>query len=214
MYVYGGFDAEGFVCNDLFSLNEEYCWEKETTSVKLPSRLHASACVINDTMYISGGLDHKKKPTSDMFAIHFPSMQVTYSEGYFEPRYAHSMVVSPKNTLLIVGGMLNETSTYAQVLEYNLEKQLWKWLESPDDFHWNAYQRACVLNNTLYSFGGTPNMKLINGPKLNKIELLSDDIIVYILGFLPLNALNNLIATSKSLKICQYAAGMLQVIAF
>lgn len=203
MYIYGGIDAEGLVCNDMFALDEKFHWQK--VDIILPALAHASACIVGNIMYVSGGLNDKKEATKEMIAIDMSSMQVSVCTSTFEPRYGHAMLVSPKNTLIIVGGILNGT-TYAQILEYQYQKE-WNLIAVPDDFEWNMFQRACFVGDTLYSFGGRPCASVLGKEKiLVPFVALPDDLLLHILSFSSKCDLNSKIAANKKHRMCVMAA--------
>lgn len=200
MYIYGGYDNNGFTCSDLHSMQAmQMAWQKEQVEgMVLPGRLHAAGCLIGSKWYISGGLNEHNQATSDMFVIDLDTLVASKCSGTLQPRFGHAMVVNQQQELLLVGGLLNNTQCYAHILKYNNDSE-WQFYARPDDFCWNGYARACIAGDTLYMYGGIPNRKLLEMTACkNFLQALNGDMVMHILQFCTRKDLNVLIATSKS----------------
>ena len=72
MIIFGGYDNEGFINNDIWSFNfENLEWEEIKPTNKISERYHHSSIILNSKMFIFGGLSSNNNVLNDLIYFDF-----------------------------------------------------------------------------------------------------------------------------------------------
>lgn len=153
MYVFGGYDQNGFACNDLYEFDlASLTWSKPTISGVVPKEAyHHSGVVHKGSMYCFGGY---RKAYNEILEYRFATKSWSFlqtSGNAPMPRWGHSAVVYG-NCMYVVGGR-DRVTNFSDCYCFNFDTNVWKKIECVG-MEGRFFSSAILCNDSMYIFGG------------------------------------------------------------
>eukprot|EP01087_Luapelamoeba_hula_P021474 TRINITY_DN7518_c0_g2_i1.p1 TRINITY_DN7518_c0_g2~~TRINITY_DN7518_c0_g2_i1.p1 ORF type:complete len:768 (-),score=107.22 TRINITY_DN7518_c0_g2_i1:250-2553(-) len=185
MYIYGGYDHHGFVCDDLHAYQfKQNKWHRVTGIAKdkdmNTARLFHTAVVHERSMFVFGGKAADLCPP-DLLEFHFDtktwSVVKTTGRGP-GPRWGHTAVIAKFHgdwAMYIFGGS-DGIAVYAELFVYQFASRTWRNIELASCPSPRYYHACVVARNTSFYIVGGRNVNSCFRDLHNFAKQLSDDI--------------------------------------
>ncbi|EFC43530.1 rho family small GTPase [Naegleria gruberi] len=231
MIIFGGYDSDGFVSNQVFELNlKTFEWKcrslKNRKNNEILGRYFHSSLIYNNLLIISGGKQSGNIPINDVLLIDLENLSESeYLNCKIKKipqnisRYGHKSWIE-NDRLFLIGGC-NSNHDFTTLHSLNLsEKNEWR----EENFHFlsrvfNNSEFGPVFHSlTIYTpheltfvvyyfvWGGKYQQSIsnINAKENNgKLSMLNEDIFRMILEYLPVHDLNNVQLIGKDCQLSQ-----------
>ena len=159
MYVYGGYDYDKTYYTDLYCFDfKKMNWKTIKTTGRSPgNRLYHQMCIINDELFLYGGLNNYDYSSicSDLYLFDIPknNWKLIETQNSISRSYT-SMIPISKSKLFLFGGW-NGYSNEKGSFIYNIPLQKWISVENIDDFPGERFSMSIALyQNDIFIFGG------------------------------------------------------------
>jgi hypothetical protein len=209
MFVYGGYDNDGFVCDELwiFDLNTQ-SWKEHKIIAQLPALFQHSATVVDgNKMVLIGGLDSKKQANKTIFVVDLDTLQVVQSTSMDVSCYGHQALLVHNDNILIFGDASGNVVKLLDVKSWKLEDAN-EWTVKNQEIFIPFVRGGLVSDDELVLFGGITQVVTRDSSQeelLKFIDLLSSDILIHALEFLPKQDLQSFIGASKKWRLSKLA---------
>lgn len=202
MFVFGGYNDNGQVLNDLQYFDGK-SWHAKMLCVPLPALAHAAMIVHQNCVLICGGIN-EKQVSNKTLVIDISTGSWSSFESEHAARMEHYMF-EHQGKVYVVGGN-NQCKACNTIC--CLEQKEWKQVELETSFEWRKGARYLYSNNVLYEHGGTTQLAWLQSCKLDRLEVLNNDILLEICKYLRPRDWNNIILSSKNHVLAACALGM------
>jgi N-acetylneuraminic acid mutarotase len=165
MYVYGGYDNEGFCDNNMYTLDlVTNHWLPKHQLPTIPERFHHTSELFPDTglLLIIGGCNHKKQALKSVFEINLNNYTVRECSPLPEARFGHCSYNTFGN-IYIAGGCDYEYDNNTLLLRE--ENEEWKIVEG------KPFENGCVFGTVSITQNGP---LVIGGIRRNKFRRLAN----------------------------------------
>jgi hypothetical protein len=213
MLMFGGFDNNGFDCNDLFALHLiEHRWRKIQLKGDIPSeRRHFSVDRVNDKsneLLLFGGCNSKIRCMNDLYTVNTETgecKRLDTSSFVVSGRYGHVSYIDELSRFHVIGGCsIDGKDLYTETIftiQQNIVSDITE--SSFNSFVNLIYPRFCslsVLNDgSLMLYGGfNANAGIV--PILSIVDV-PDDVCNIVLSYLNRFSLCQLSQVSKTLRL-------------
>jgi hypothetical protein len=225
-FIFGGFDSDGFVSNDLltFDLLQSKWLPKITKTQQWPKpRYHHTVTLFGHLMFVFGGLNTSFNASNDLYCFDLDAISSNGNQQCWKievdgisplSRFGHCSYLND-DQIYVFGGLNSSQSSFS------LEDS---WVYSISEQHWTTY-RALEFNNYptpvfltviyddesgLFIFGGR---SVTAGAMKNQEPLdlsqLNDDVLLHMLSYLTALERSSIRLANKKLHIGQLTTGTL-----
>lgn len=161
-YIFGGSLADNVFSNDLYEFDQFQNWKLVDTKGTKPSpRVGHFACVMDDKMYITFGIEawNSRGPSccSDLYEFDFKTQtwSLVHASGHIpDKRYNHT-AQAKETSIYVFGGLGGGYQCFDDVLEFDAINVEWKLRETsgckPSK---RCGHSAAIWRESMYIFGG------------------------------------------------------------
>jgi hypothetical protein len=213
MFMFGGFDNNGFDCNDLFALHLiEHRWRKIQLKGDIPSeRHHFSVNRFNDKsneLVLFGGCNSKIRCMNDLYSINVETgecIKLDTSSIAVSGRYGHVSYMDELSRLHVIGGSsIDGKDLYTETI-FTIQQNIVSNIAENDfnGFYNLIYPRYCALSvvndGSLMLYGGfNANAEVIPIVSMTDVP---DDVCNIVLSYLDRFSLCQMSHVSKTLRL-------------